>query len=1056
MLRRLRGKRSGRGYSDVDGEGCAQQDVIHVNAAHKQRSNRSPYTASPPNHPTKSTPVQKKVISPSSSPRQEHYRAQRDHLGRRHQSQQQRKGTKTAFDSPDDVSRGFTTLTYESSLTETSNHNNPLDDYILPSPFSTIWEKVESNFEPASNKNNAESTAIKVAEARRSALHIATNARGRHDGKINIMQRNTYKSNQDKQRSTTRTESKIIGVRHTTSQQPPTNAPESRRHDHEYRPTPPQQRKSTHALNSSKGNDTIIKVRLPSQEMHKKDTSPPPSLIASSAQTPKLNNGTNHLITRLLKKHQCEAERTKDKKATMEPLEQTDLVAPTAAHDHLSEAARKFAGQKPDPESRASAVAAPLDRSPDPPPDPPAEEWKRPIPVNRVLSTHTKNTASSSKFWDEVEDFPVSKEDYELQQFFTEHLVKVKREPVDLKTQRNQESKTQAAAPRRTSDPPQNETDNVSNAFSLNLAVDKDGRFDDSDISALEMFDSATVYYQTTMETERGNVNAQNYWKLKYDRLKEETRAAMKRNKIVEESTEFVIKQGDLSHEPKSLNELNRLFSGLTGDLGEGAAYPQFCRDGLSQTMNLLMHKMNKLESIGEMQIDRHIEDNACVAVAEQVIFPVDTLQYQREENPRQEQNNLTNAKSLADDLTAGAASRVDGKESHMIEFDAADLNHSSSRSARNARNEREMTSVPGRVQGRNGSRPNDNKDCIRQELNVITPDKLAGSPDDRQPRSVSAAKDEVTHPIICLGSLHIEATTTERVRQSLLRCSDSLLSRFPCNSSSNQLAIPNGIDHQKLILLCQKPQFLGKTISQTVVHYGKKVMQKREVISELNQNILRFGARHPLVGESHLKVGLLHMYDGHYADAILHLEEALKIKATSLGSNDPDFSSILMFIALAQLALERFDDCIAALLGVRRIREDALGKNHPEIGLILNNIGCVHYELGDFNMAEASFQEALDLQREAFTTDPTFLKSVSTLLGNIAFLHAKNGLFPKALIELEGALQIQQEILCDDKNEEDAIMENIAHIMAIQKMQHGSGNMEEITNQYMTMLKRR
>ena len=1081
MLRRLRGgKRSVRtGYSDVT------DDVVYLNDEHKQQSNRPHYTtASPPRRQANYSPsVQKKAppsLSPlKSSPRPEHYRRRLDRLAQTHQSPQQR------HNSPDDVvSSGITSLTYESSVTGTSNDNNI--EYIFPSTsftsiaspaavqsgnnnsvsFSTLWEKEEFDFEHSSN---VDSTPLAVSDAQSSTLHIG---RGRQDRTSNNRtQRNaTHKSNNPvKQRSTTTrtTESMMTSARYTTSQPPP-----KRLHDHDYRPAPPQQRRATNALNSSKGGDTIIKVTLPSPEREKKEGSPPHSFIASSAQTPKLNNGTNHLINRLLKKHQYQSERPTGsvKKTSMEPLQQADFPS-AAARKHPTEVAnRRFLRQqKPDPASKSIAVAARRDRPPDPPPDPPAEEWKRPIPVKKVTSTLTKNTATSSNLWEEVENFPAERA---LQQFFTEHLVTVKKEPVDLESSpRKKEPQTQAAAavPHRMSEPPQDETDSYSNAFSLDLAVDKQGRFDDGDISALEMFDSATVYLQNAMAVETGNANTKNYWKLKYERLKEETKAAMEHNKIAEESSDIIEQQRDLRHEPEPRNEFDRLFSGLTVDADNSAEFPTICRDGLSQTMNMLMHKVDKLErsGFGAMQIDRHsevdntctpmqtdrlIEDNACAAIAEQAIFPVATLQqHQMEEQPRYEQN-LTNNKCLADDLTAGAASRP-SIEGHVIESEAADAQRSTPRSGLN---ERATTSIPGRKQDQNAPRPTHSEKYRRQELNVITPDKLAGSPDSRQPHSASAAKDEVTHPMICLGSLHVEATASARVRQSLLNCSDSLMSCFPSSPSSNQLAIPNGIDPQKLILLCQNPQFLRKTISQTIVNYGKKVMQKREVVSELNQNILRFGARHPLVGESHLKVGLLHMYDGQYADAILHLEEALKIKAAFLGPNHPDFSSILMFIALAQLALERFDDCMTSLLGVRRIREDAVGHTHPEIGLILNNIACVHYELGDFKRAEELFQEALDLQREAFTTEPTFLKSVSTLLSNIAFLHAKNGLFRKALIELEGALQIQQEILCDENNASDAITENIAHIMAIQKMQHGSGNMEEITNQYILMLKRR
>ncbi|KAL7490838.1 hypothetical protein ACHAWT_000916 [Skeletonema menzelii] len=1056
MLRRLRsGKRPARGgYNDVNDQSSHQDEHLN-NAAHKQLNNHSTYPASP----TRRSAYSQKRTSPSQSKslHRDYNRNRSDRIGRDHQSlqrQQQRNKTEPVFDasqqlvdSPDDVSRGFTSLTYESSVTGISNASKSRNADNSVS-FSTIWEREEGDFEHPSGAFDP--TPMQVAEARKSALNIAL-----YDRVTNNSQRNGYHSNPAKQSSATRVESKIKSG-HSTAQQPINpESPESRRHDYDYRPSPPHHRK---AMNSPKeGHDTIINVRLPSSpevEKNEASSSPPPSFIASSAQTQNVNNGTTHLITRLLKKHQFQTERVKfnGKKSTMNTLQQTDADPTTTTnvrHQQI-EAARKSSGLKPDPASKSSAAVSRRDR----PPDPPAEEWKRQIPVKKVSSTHTKNTTSSSKFWDDVENFPAMKGERELRQFFEQNLVRVTKEPLDMERPRRRDHVAQAAVPQRRSEPAQDETDNFSNAFSLNLNVNKQGRFDDSDISALEMFDSATVYHHNAMAGELGD--AQNYWKLKYDRLKEETRAALKESKIVEEPEEVDVKQKDQMHKPNSHKELNRVFSGLTVDLDDEGA---FCRDGLSQTMNMLMQKVNEYENVGAVQMERRIEDNLnhlvrdpCVEIAEQAMFPAERSQEQRAEQSREQ--NLTHNKSLADDLTAALSSRMDENHCHIIESEAAEAQCYMPRSTPNVR---EKKIIPRRKHDHPDSRPTGKKEhSHRQDMNVVTPDKSASSPDNKQPHPDSAATDEVTHPMLSLGSLHQEATTFERVRQSLLRCSDNVMSRFMSSSNSNQLAILNGIDAQKMIRQCHNPHSLGKTLSQTLVHYGKKVIQKREVISELNQNILRFGARHPLVGESHLKVGLLHMYDGHYPDSILHLEEAIKIKTTFLEPNHPDLSSILMFIALNQLALERFDECMSSLLGVRRFREDAVGHTHPEIGLILNNIACVHYELGDSKRAESLFQEALDLQREAFTTEPTFLKSVSTLLSNIAFLHAKNGLFAKALIELEGALQIQQEILCDEDNESDAILENIAHIMAIQKMQHGSGNMEEITNQYMTMLMRR
>ena len=212
-----------------------------------------------------------------------------------------------------------------------------------------------------------------------------------------------------------------------------------------------------------------------------------------------------------------------------------------------------------------------------------------------------------------------------------------------------------------------------------------------------------------------------------------------------------------------------------------------------------------------------------------------------------------------------------------------------------------------------------------------------------------------------------------------------------------------------------------------------------------MKNNLERYGPRHPLVGQSHHNFGLILLYTDNFAEAIDHFEKSIHINTNSLGVKHPDISSTLMFMALAQLALERYDDSMTSMLRVRRTREDALGSKHPEIGQIMNNLACVKYELGDHKKAEALLQEALDLQREAFMTEPTFLKGVSTVLCNISFVHAKTGSFPKALIELEGALQIRQDILFEDM-ELGEITENMAYILACQQLQHGSGNLDDVS----------
>jgi tetratricopeptide (TPR) repeat protein len=305
---------------------------------------------------------------------------------------------------------------------------------------------------------------------------------------------------------------------------------------------------------------------------------------------------------------------------------------------------------------------------------------------------------------------------------------------------------------------------------------------------------------------------------------------------------------------------------------------------------------------------------------------------------------------------------------------------------------------------------------------------------------TITGQSEQVSYPMICLGDLRVEATISERVSQSLEGCSYRLgLQNF------------GGVRD----LLCRRPAVSPKhkVMSQSIIHYGLLQMKKREVQSELHRNLERYGPRHPNVGSCYHKLGLLYLFSSDYNDAVTSLENSVKIYVNAMGVRSPDVASTLMLKGLAQLALERFDDSMASMLRVLSLRQDTVGRKHPELGQILNNLACVQYELGDYKKAELLFQEALDLQREAFTTESVFLNGVSKVLCNSAFLHAKSGSFPKALIELEGALQIRKDILFEDYSLDD-ILYNMAHILAIKKLQHGAMDLTEITEEIIAMLR--
>ncbi|EJK51231.1 hypothetical protein THAOC_29614 [Thalassiosira oceanica] len=301
---------------------------------------------------------------------------------------------------------------------------------------------------------------------------------------------------------------------------------------------------------------------------------------------------------------------------------------------------------------------------------------------------------------------------------------------------------------------------------------------------------------------------------------------------------------------------------------------------------------------------------------------------------------------------------------------------------------------------------------------------------------------NDILYPLLSFGSLRTDSTVTTQVEMSLKRCPDYLL--FAGVGGKNQLG-----------LLCRKPNSNHETMSTQIIKFGIHAIKKRDAIAGLNRALQRYGSRHPVVGEAHYRLGLIHLFTGNYIEAMVQLEDALQIYMVALGNGHQDVSSTLVYIAFAQLALYRFDDARSSILRASRYRTNTLGPGHPEIASLLNNLAFVSFKLGDVQEADSIFQDALDIQRDAFVTEINFLKTVSTVLCNIAYLHAKNGMFSKALVELEGSLEIRQDILCEDATALTDIHENMAHLMAISHLQKTAGDLDAITDEYILMLRK-
>jgi hypothetical protein len=203
----------------------------------------------------------------------------------------------------------------------------------------------------------------------------------------------------------------------------------------------------------------------------------------------------------------------------------------------------------------------------------PTQNLKDPVQLKKVLSSpsvmmstltsqtmNTTNTTTTSKFWDGVEGYQpsshanpitppdrnvsfetglhgnpkkfdnITEEDVvilkklneknkELQEFFQVHKIDESGQRRALQSRTPPRTKMEAqltpASPNGSA---------MESAFSLNLPMNKMGYFDGSDISALAMGDSATVYHMRA--SAEAKMNSSDYWREKYEKLKEETRKA--------------------------------------------------------------------------------------------------------------------------------------------------------------------------------------------------------------------------------------------------------------------------------------------------------------------------------------------------------------------------------------------------------------------------------------------------------------------------------------------------------------------------------------------------
>jgi tetratricopeptide (TPR) repeat protein len=184
-------------------------------------------------------------------------------------------------------------------------------------------------------------------------------------------------------------------------------------------------------------------------------------------------------------------------------------------------------------------------------------------------------------------------------------------------------------------------------------------------------------------------------------------------------------------------------------------------------------------------------------------------------------------------------------------------------------------------------------------DFNPASPGRRVNSENDTATKhglSFFSKSNEISYPMLSLGSLKVEATTVEQVRDCLDRY-DTNLSKG--KDRRNHVSIMRS-------LLCKKPIQGTKqpSISSKLMNFGMKTLRKREMQAELHENLERYGPRHPLVGQAHHSLALVLLCIENFEESISNFDKSIRINTHALGVKHPDVSVRLISDIFALLQI--------------------------------------------------------------------------------------------------------------------------------------------------------
>jgi tetratricopeptide (TPR) repeat protein len=186
---------------------------------------------------------------------------------------------------------------------------------------------------------------------------------------------------------------------------------------------------------------------------------------------------------------------------------------------------------------------------------------------------------------------------------------------------------------------------------------------------------------------------------------------------------------------------------------------------------------------------------------------------------------------------------------------------------------------------------------------------------------------------------------------------------------------IINGSDHEAVATVLQELGDLADDLGES-----EDAMKKYVEALEIRENSL--GPDDLAVAETYYSMGFTLQKTGALDRALQCLEESLSIRKFQLGDDAKEVGDTMNMMGFLQAKRGHLDDALALLWDALRIRK--LHRDNVKVSETLNNIGNVHREKQEFELALECYEECLRIRRAELGDGNEKVADALIAMGNV------------------------------------------------------------------------